>query len=273
MICSSAIVVEPSLRYRAAVGDVVKGDIIVHYRSQKGIFAISRALEDGRYFRKLPKLGRLTYVRGWRFRTEYFILKSPIRRDEVAEGIKGLGLADGPILENGRVRQAHFMAFDPEGLRILHQASSATWPGWAEDAIGVPPGRVTAGEEGFFEEGEGRPTTASVRSARLREEAKRKYGLSCYCCGFNFEEFYGERACGRAIVHHLEMFKGDNRKGRLSTVNDVRVVCANCHYVIHLSEEPLDVDLLGAEIEKSWTRWSSEGVTRKPPVAGPRRSR
>jgi 5-methylcytosine-specific restriction protein A len=90
----------------------------------------------------------------------------------------------------------------------------------------------------------------------------RKYGLACYCCGFNFESFNGEIARDRAIVHHLETFHGKNDQKRVSTVDDVRVVCANCHYVIHFTKKPLDVDVLRSQIEQSWTRWGNQDVSR-----------
>jgi 5-methylcytosine-specific restriction protein A len=97
--------------------------------------------------------------------------------------------------------------------------------------------------------------------------------LACYCCGFDFEAFYGAIAHNRAIVHHLETFHGKSGEKRASTVDDVRVVCANCHYVIHSTQKLLGVDVLKAEIEKSWTRWSCDGVSRHTPVASSRRAR
>jgi hypothetical protein len=102
--------------------------------------------------------------------------------------------------------------------------------------------------EGYSEGGK-HSAVQSVRSEKLREAAKRKYGLECYCCGFKFEDFYGEIARDRTIVHHLETFSGTNGTERVSTVKDVRVVCANCHYVIHFSKIPMDVDELKSLIE------------------------
>jgi predicted HNH restriction endonuclease len=85
----------------------------------------------------------------------------------------------------------------------------------------------------------------------------------CYCCGFDFGQFYGSKAKRLAIVHHLQLFGKTNGKPRRATVNDVRVVCANCHYVIHMEKSPIDVDELKRRIsEEGWSRWSSEGVSR-----------
>ncbi len=85
---------------------------------------------------------------------------------------------------------------------------------------------------------------ASVRNRALRDEALRKYGYKCFCCRFEFGDRYGEFAREIAIVHHLHTFHGLKDGKRLATVDDVRVVCANCHYVIHLHKEPMDVEQL-----------------------------
>jgi predicted HNH restriction endonuclease len=61
-------------------------------------------------------------------------------------------------------------------------------------------------EETVFLEGEKRATKGTVRNPKLREAAKKKYGLKCYCCGFDYEAFYGSIGKGVAIVHHLELF-------------------------------------------------------------------
>jgi len=114
---------------------------------------------------------------------------------------------------------------------------------------------------------------STLRNPKLREEAKRKFGMSCYCYRFKFEDFYGSMAQGRAIVHHLETFRGDPSKQRVSTVHDVRVVCANSHYVIHLTENPIDVDDLKRKIEQSWARWNQGSVSRTVSSASSRGSR
>lgn len=122
----------------------------------------------------------------------------------------------------------------------------------------------TANEvERVFVEGEKRAVTAMTRNSRLRMAAKRKWGLKCYCCGFDFETFYGSVAKDFAIIHHLEPFGGATSGQRESTVEDVRVLCANCHYVLHLETPPLDVDILKERIAQSWSRWSEYGVRRK----------
>jgi predicted HNH restriction endonuclease len=120
-----------------------------------------------------------------------------------------------------------------------------------------------ASEETAFLEGEKRAVKGTARNPKLREAAKRQWGLKCYCCGFDYEAFYGGVAKGLAIVHHLEPFQQANGKPRKATVKDVRVVCANCHHVIHVENPPIHVDDLKRQISESWTLWSEKGSSRK----------
>jgi hypothetical protein len=177
----------------------------------------------------------------------------PLKKDPAIDSIKAF--QPGPI-------HTIYSVTKEEAERLL-EAIGGT--------LGPPPSEPEP-EEGF-EEGGKRSATSTLRNPKLREEAKREYGLNCYCCGFKFEEFYGSMAQGRAIVHHLETFRGDPSKQRVSTVDDVRVVCANCHYVIHLTEDPLDVDDLKRMIEQSWTRWDQGGVSRTVSLARSRGAR
>lgn len=113
-----------------------------------------------------------------------------------------------------------------------------------------------------FIEGERRAiqTIRSVRSAALRVAAKHRWGYRCYCCGFNFEEFYGAWGKDFAIIHHLDALGNSDGKPRATTVEKVRIVCANCHYILHREKEPLDVEKLKRRLARKWTPWSSRGV-------------
>lgn len=68
------------------------------------------------------------------------------------------------------------------------------------------------------------------RDPELTAQAKKKYGLTCCVCGFDFKSLYGELGTDYIQVHHLKpIFAGESR----NTVADVRCVCANCHVMIH----------------------------------------
>jgi hypothetical protein len=133
------------------------------------------------------------------------------------------------------------------------------------DPAQVDRGMVRNGglDEKTFLEGEKRAMKGTVRSPQLRAAAKKKWGLKCYCCGFDFEVFYGSVAKGLAIVHHLELFQRTSGKRRSATVEDVRVVCANCHHVLHVENPPINIDELKSQILQSWSSWSEKGVRPK----------
>jgi 5-methylcytosine-specific restriction protein A len=63
-----------------------------------------------------------------------------------------------------------------------------------------------------------------------------------------------------AIIHHLDPLGHSNGQSRETSVEDVRIVCANCHYILHRQDQPLDVDKLKRQISRKWTTWSSKGV-------------
>lgn len=72
---------------------------------------------------------------------------------------------------------------------------------------------------------------------QLSQDAKQHYGLDCSICGFNFEEFYGDLGKGYIEVHHInplsERSEGEWTEDLVSTLEDVTVLCANCHRMLH----------------------------------------
>ncbi len=71
-----------------------------------------------------------------------------------------------------------------------------------------------------------------LRDAKL-EEAKKKDGrLPCEACGFDFFDVYGEIGRDFAHVHHLKPL-GDRTRPSLTNLDDLAVVCANCHAMLH----------------------------------------
>jgi 5-methylcytosine-specific restriction enzyme A len=75
------------------------------------------------------------------------------------------------------------------------------------------------------------------RSRRLRQrkiEAVRGRGqpVVCEACGFDFERTYGDRGRGYIECHHvLPLYATGNRTTRLQ---DLSLLCANCHRMIHV---------------------------------------
>jgi hypothetical protein len=63
--------------------------------------------------------------------------------------------------------------------------------------------------------------------------------LRCAVCTFCFSDKYGEHGDGFIEVHHLTPISEARSTGRRTTVKQVRLVCANCHRMLHRGERTL----------------------------------
>lgn len=79
----------------------------------------------------------------------------------------------------------------------------------------------------------------------LRKENK----LVCEACSFDFAEVYGELGYGFAECHHTVPLSKleENHK---TVVEDLAILCANCHRIIHRSKPMLSVKELREAISK-----------------------
>lgn len=73
----------------------------------------------------------------------------------------------------------------------------------------------------------------ALRDTKIREVLLKNGRLVCEVrgCGFDFFETYGELGRGFAHVHHRKSLA--NRKTRRTKPEDLAIVCANCHAMIH----------------------------------------
>ena len=107
-------------------------------------------------------------------------------------------------------------------------------------------------------EGEKRRTFINHRKRewKLREEkvrrASQKGGLQCEVpgCGFDFFLTYGEIGRDFAIVHHLKPLAARD-EGEETRLEDLAIVCANCHAMVHRGGESRALDSLLAQSPSS----------------------
>lgn len=81
---------------------------------------------------------------------------------------------------------------------------------------------------------EHRSRESRLRAEKIASVLTRGEALRCEVpgCGFDFGATYGELGHGFAVVHHLDPIgDGGVRRTRLE---DLAVVCANCHAMVHL---------------------------------------
>lgn len=67
-----------------------------------------------------------------------------------------------------------------------------------------------------------------------------KGGLCCEVCGFDFSITYGALGEGFCEVHHLVPLSASS-ESVTTTLNDLAILCSNCHRVIHRSTPMLSV--------------------------------
>ena len=163
--------------------------------------------------------------------------------DEIAEdGSGGDGLAEDSV-------EGVFSEFAerPEELHAVTEAIRANLD--TADAE-----TIDAGDQGITMAPEGRVlSTVHLRRERnrgLRASKIRAAGLrpTCETCGFDFEEAYGERGRGFIECHHTVPLV-ELRPGSLTSLDDLTLLCANCHRMIHVARPWLTVDELRAVIQ------------------------
>ena len=94
------------------------------------------------------------------------------------------------------------------------------------------------------------------RSKPLVKQAKEKFRaehagrLFCEVCGFDFAARYGERGEGFIEAHHDKNPVSQMGEYAESKVDDLKMVCANCHRILHRSIPWMRVDELREAIEQ-----------------------
>lgn len=106
-------------------------------------------------------------------------------------------------------------------------------------------------EEGKATYREGKAVTrlvnTSERNPKLRTEAIRIHGTRCQVCKFSFVEKYGLHGEGYIEVHHLKPVANYAGEVDVDPSQDMAVICANCHRMIHRNpERPLTLEELKA---------------------------
>jgi 5-methylcytosine-specific restriction enzyme A len=174
---------------------------------------------------------------------------------------------------------ANFAAVDPEyvsggrvGLQRGSKADKEVWDVFAgdpsrchqvaeairatvsrDDSVGV---LVRDEDEETAEAEEGRVLTVLHRRRerdrriveKKKQQVQRKTGrLACEACGFEFSKVYGARGDGFIECHHTRPLSAST--SRTTRVNDLALVCANCHRMIHAKRPWLTMDELRAVLE------------------------
>ena len=84
------------------------------------------------------------------------------------------------------------------------------------------------------------------RNVKLIEQSKKKFienhgRLYCEVCGFDFEEVYGELGKKFIEAHHIKPVSQMTENEKTS-IDDIVMVCSNCHSMIHRKKPWLTID-------------------------------
>jgi len=183
-----------------------------------------------------------------------------------------LGHRDNETFRNANgvyMKMMNFRRFDQEytsagkvGLTRGNKDEEAVWLEFSQDrerlvkvadairqAILLPAEEHGPGddEEGTVEAEEGRLLTrlhrTRERSRKLVEQCKQKAlaelgRLRCEVCQFDFEEHYGDRGRGFIEAHHTKPVE-TLVEGSKTRLEDLALLCANCHRMVHSVDGPL----------------------------------
>ena len=117
------------------------------------------------------------------------------------------------------------------GERLQQLENALTGQRFVDDA--VLPEEIS--DTAALHEGAKRQITINVyeRDSEACERCLAHYGTSCFVCGFDFAEVYGEVGIGFIHVHHLTPLSQIGAEYQVAPVRDLRPVCPNCHAIIH----------------------------------------
>ena len=92
------------------------------------------------------------------------------------------------------------------------------------------------------------------RNVKLIEIAKKKFiekhgRLYCEVCGFDFEKTYGELGKKFIEAHHVKPVSQMNENEKTS-IDDIVMVCSNCHSMIHRKKPWLTIDKIKSIIKE-----------------------
>lgn len=89
------------------------------------------------------------------------------------------------------------------------------------------------------------------RNANIVADAKAYYGAICQACDFDFEHFYGKHGKDYIECHHVDPLSGRDGKGEVTTIEDLAMLCSNCHRMVHRTKQCLTIEELKAFIEEA----------------------
>jgi 5-methylcytosine-specific restriction protein A len=89
----------------------------------------------------------------------------------------------------------------------------------------------------------GRERNGALVKKKLKQALKRYGKLVCQVCEFDFAVCYGDRGSGFIECHHTKPV-ATLTPGHLTHIDDLALLCANCHRIIHWGRPWLSIEEL-----------------------------
>lgn len=126
---------------------------------------------------------------------------------------------------------------------IIHEEDSNYEIDLTDDNEGFPEGKEVL-QQHLIRERDNR-VIKKVKNRFLQKHGK----LFCEVCYFDFEEFYGELGAGYIEGHHTKPIS-EMKEGEETKVEDIALVCSNCHRMLHRRRPWLLMDELKKILKK-----------------------
>ena len=157
-------------------------------------------------------------------------------------------ILDRPVMGTG---SATARMLDPSPWTIVQYDALTGWFKMTRGILPIIRSDIADQELESFEEGEVRWRFVKHRKREGKLRAKKIAAFKAansgrlFCevvgCGFDFEAEYGALGKDYAQVHHLVPLKDVDEFGTTNSVDDLAIVCANCHAMIHKGGECRDI--------------------------------
>lgn len=201
--------------------------------------------------REFDRIGEVAFLKQYGFRQArgYFLVHDGQRYPSKAI----MGVAYGyQFPDRGPLSGREFSGGEQTVFGWLDRLGfTVTQPGDTQTVDDDQQGDATDPEAEAFPEGElsYRHHIARERSARLVRLRKRQArgDLRCQACGFDFATVYGPLGEGYIECHHVRPVS-ELRAGETTRVQDLALVCANCHRMLHRRRPWLGMDALAGII-------------------------
>lgn len=174
-----------------------------------------------------------------------------------------IALGRAGLSSGGKLEAEIWTEFHNDPNRLA-QVAKAIRKAIDEQSEAIDHGNGTLSTEDEFDDGyeatEGRMLTRKHRAYerdkklvdRKKQQAMRRFGkLACEVCGFDFKVTYGDRGAGFIECHHIRPVS-ELVESRKTSLDDLALLCANCHRMVHakrpwLSTQELQETIISRE--------------------------